>query len=114
MERTIIQAHELENSLREQSSRKLPSDIKNDDIRECESISLNLEDDLSSLTLDKDKNTMEHDKMSLILEGELQILSLKDKQVEKKHSELIVENVLVGVKDFNFPIDSLTFGMEED
>ena len=108
MERMIIQALELENSLREQSSRKLPRDIKNDDIRECESISLNLEDK------DKDKYTMEHEKMSLILEGELQVLSLKDKQVEKKHSELIVENVLVGVKEFNFPIDSLTFGMEED
>ena len=40
--------------------------------------------------------------------------SLKEKQVEKKHPELIVENVLVGVEDFNFPIDSLTFGMEED
>ena len=25
-----------------------------------------------------------------------------------------MENVLVGVKDFYFPIESLTFGMEED
>ena len=39
---------------------------------------------------------------------------LKEKQVEKKHSELIVENVLVEVKDFHFPINSLTFGMEEN
>ena len=35
-------------------------------------------------------------------------------QVEKKHLELIIENVLVGIEKFNFPIDSLTFGMEED
>ena len=29
---------------------------------------------------------------------------LKEKQVEKQHLELIIENVLVGVEDFNFPI----------
>ena len=41
-------------------------------------------------------------------------LVLKEMQVEKKHLELLVENVLVGVEDLNLPIDSLTFGMEED
>ena len=40
--------------------------------------------------------------------------SLKDKQVEKKHSELIMENVLFEVANFHFPINSLTFGMEEN
>ena len=40
--------------------------------------------------------------------------SSKEKQVEKQHPELIMENVLVGVEDFYFPIESLTFGMEED
>ena len=58
--------------------------------------------------------------MSLILEGELhdptlvennelaieEESSLQEKQVEKEHPELIVENVLVGVEDFYFPIDS--------
>ena len=71
---------------------------------------------------------MKYDKMSLILEGELKDLtlvekheldikdelSLKEKQVEKKHLELIIENILVGVEDFYLPIDTLTFGMEED
>ena len=71
---------------------------------------------------------MKYDKMSLILEGELQVLSLvekndlaiaeesslKEKQVEKKHPELIIENVLVGVEDFHFPINYLTFGIEGD
>ena len=38
---------------------------------------------------------------------------LKEMQVEKKHSEVVIENVLVGVEDFNFPMDSLNFGMEE-
>ena len=64
---------------------------------------------------------MECDKMPLVLEGELQVLtlveknelaidkepSLKEKQVEKKHQKLIVKNVLVGVEDFFFPIVSL-------
>ena len=107
---------------------QLPRDIKNKDIRESESISLSLEDELSSSTLDEDKIIMKYDKMSLILEGELQDLSLveknelaideelllKEKQCEKEHPELIIENVLVGVEDFHFPIDYLTFGMEED
>ena len=137
MEKTTRQAEELEKVIKEQSSRQLPSDIKNDDIRESENISLSLEDEFSSSSLDEDKITMKYDKMSLILEGELQVpsfvekndiviaeeLSLKEKQVEKKHLELIVEkkhleliveNVLVEVEDFHFPIDYLTFGMEEN
>ena len=82
----------------------------------------------SNPALDEDKNVMECNKMPLVLEGELQEHtlfeknelaideepSLKEKQVEKKHSELIIENVLVGVEDLNFPINSLTFGMEEN
>ena len=39
---------------------------------------------------------------------------MKEKQVEKQHPELIMENVLIGVEEFYFPIESLTFGMEED
>ena len=71
---------------------------------------------------------MECDKMSLVLEGELQDLtlakknelaiekeqSLKDKKVEKKHLKLIMENIIVGVGDFCLPIESFTFTMEED
>ena len=40
MERT----EELEKSIKEQSSRELLNNTKNDDIRECESITLSLED----------------------------------------------------------------------
>ena len=71
---------------------------------------------------------MECDEVPLILEEEFQDLSLikknelaieedpslKNMQVEKKHPEIIIENVLVEVEDLNFPIDSLTFGIEED
>ena len=42
MERMVIQAQELEKVIKEQSSRQLPSDITNDDIRESERISLSL------------------------------------------------------------------------
>ena len=89
---------------------------------------MSLEDELSSSTLDEDKDIIESDKMPLVLEGELQVpslvekndlviaedLLLEEKNVEKQHPQLIIENVLVGVEDFYFPIESLTFGMEED
>ena len=71
---------------------------------------------------------MECDKMPLVLEGEFQVLSLveknelaneeepslKEMQVGKKHPKRIIENVLVRIENFNFLIDSSTFGMEED
>ena len=105
MERSAIQAEELEKLQKEQYSRQLPSDTKNDAKQESESMSLSLKEELSSPTLDEDKNIMESDKMPLVLEGELQDLalvkknelaideeqSLKDKQVEKQHPELIIE-----------------------
>ena len=58
MERTTIQAEELEKLQKEQSSRQLSSDTKNDVILESESISLSLVEELSSTTLDEDKNIM--------------------------------------------------------
>ena len=73
MERMAIQAQELEKVIREQSSRQLPSDIKNDDISECESITLSLEDKLSSPTLDKVKGILECNEIPLNLEGEFQV-----------------------------------------
>ena len=71
---------------------------------------------------------MECDKMPLVLKGELQDLTfvknnelvideellLEEKQIEKQHLELIMENVLIRVEDLYFPIESLTFGMEDD
>ena len=128
MERVATQADELEKLLKEQSPRKLPSDIKSDDIWESENVTLSLEDESLSLKLDEDKDIMECNKITLVLEEELQKstlveknefafdeeLLLKEKQVEKQHLELIMENVLVGVEDFSFPINSLIFSMEED
>ena len=128
MERMARQAEELEKLLKEQSSRQLPSDIKNYDIWESENITLSLYDESLRPKFDEDKDIMECDKMTLVLEEELknptlvektelvidEKSSLKKKQVEKEHYELIVENVLVRVEHFHFPIDSFTFGMEED
>ena len=128
MERIVRQAKELEKLRKEQSSRQLSSNTKNDDIRKNEIVNFSLEEEFSNPTLDEDRIIMKYDKMFLILKGELQVPSLvekndltiaeepslKEKQVEKKHLELIVENVLVKVEDFNFPINSLTFGMGEN
>ena len=76
MERTTIQAQELEKVIKEKSSRQLLSDIKNDDIRESGGIALSLEEELSSPTLDEDKDIMEGEKIPLVLEGEFQVPSL--------------------------------------
>ena len=70
LDRIAIQVEELVKAIKKKSSSKLPSDTKNDDIRKCENITLSLEDELSSPTLDEDKDIMECDKMSFILEGE--------------------------------------------
>ena len=71
---------------------------------------------------------MEYDKMSLILKVEFPVPSLvennelaikvepmlKTMQVEEQHPWMKIENVLFGVEDLNFPIESLTFSMDED
>ena len=79
MERMAIQAEEFEKLLKEQSSRQLLSDIKNDDIWESENVTLSLEDESLSPALDEDKEIMECEKMTLILEEELQNPTLVEK-----------------------------------
>ena len=41
-------------------------------------------------------------------------LSVKDRQDEEHHPMNTIENVLVGIDNFNFPIDLLTLGIEEN
>ena len=74
-------------------------------IRECESINLSLKEELSSPRLVEDKDN------ELVIEEEP---LLRTMQVEEQHPWTKIENVLVGVDKFNFPIDSLTLGMEKD
>ena len=56
MDRMAIHVEETTKAIKEQYSRKLPSDIKNDDIWYCESVTLGLEEELSSPTLVEDKD----------------------------------------------------------
>ena len=79
MDRTARLVEELEKLQKEQSSRQQPSDTKNDAIQESESISLSLEEELSSSTLDEDNNTIECEKIPLVLKGNLQDPSLVEK-----------------------------------
>ena len=79
MERTARQAEKLEKLQKEQSSRHLPSDTKNDDIQENENITLTVEDESSSPALDDHKDIMECDKMTLVLERELKNPTLVEK-----------------------------------
>ena len=88
MERTKIQVEELANILKEQYSRQLPRNIKNDDIRKSESITLSLEDEISSLPLDEDKDISECDKMPLVLKEELHDPTLVE------NNELAIEEEL--------------------
>ena len=39
---------------------------------------------------------------------------MEKRQVEEHHPRTIIENVLVGIDKFNFPIYFVTLGMEED
>ena len=41
-------------------------------------------------------------------------LLVEKRQVEEHHLRTTIENVLVGIDKFNFPIDFMTLGMEED
>ena len=39
---------------------------------------------------------------------------MEKRQVEKQHPRKTIENVLFGIDKFNFPIEFVTLGMEED
>ena len=87
------QAHELE----EQYSRPFLRDKKDEDIRECNSGPLSFRDEIQESTLVEEKNN------ELANEEELLVIHRKK-----------IENVLVEIGKFNFPIDFVTLGMEED
>ena len=99
------QIGQLALAINEKYSSSLSSDIEDDDIRECDVVTLSFEVELPGLTM------VEKKEKELAIEEES---LLKKMQVEEKHFGIIVENVLVMVDKFNFPIDFLTWGMEED
>ena len=51
---------------------------------------------------------------TLVEEKKNELANEDEKQVEEQHPLKTIENVLVGIDKFNFPIDFVTFGIEED
>ena len=95
----------LAHALKEQYSRRLPSDKKDEDKRECNFVPLIFKEEIQDLTLVKEKNN------ELAQEEELLV---EKRQVEEQHPRKTIENVLVGIDKFNLPIDFVTLGMEEE
>ena len=96
---------QLAHALKEQYSRPLPIDIKDEDIRECNFVPLSFKEEIQDPTLVEEK------KNELVNEEELLV---EERQSEEQHSRITIENVLVGIDKFNFPIDFVTLGMEDD
>ena len=90
---------------KEQYSRPLPSDIKDEDKRECDFEPLSFKEEIQEPTLvEEKKNELDNEEEQLV----------EKRQVEEHHPRTTIENVLVGISKFNFPIDFVTLGMEED
>ena len=96
---------QLAHALEKQYLRPLPSDIKDVDIRECNFMPSIFEQEIEDLTLVEEK------KSELVNEEEL---SVEERQSEEQHPWIIIENVLVGIDKFNFPIDFVTLGLKDD
>ena len=96
---------QLTHALEEQHSRTLPSDIKDEDKRECNFVPMSFKEEIQEPTLVEEK------KSELANEEELLV---EERQVEEHHPRITIENVLARIEKFNFPIDFMTLGMEED
>ena len=90
-------------AMNEKSSWPLSNNIEDDDIWDFEIVTSRFEEKLSGLIL------VEYKDNELFIEEEP---ILKKMQVEEKNQGIKVENVLVGVEKFNFPIDFMTWSME--
>ena len=95
----------LAHALEEQHFRTLPSDIKDEDIRQCNFVPLSFKEEIQELTLVEEKNNELANEEELLMEK---------RQVEEHHPWTTIENVLVEIDKFNFPIDFVTLGMEKD
>ena len=103
MESLETQDGHLAMAMNEQSSWPLPNNIEDDDIWDFEIVPSRFEEKLSGLIL------VEYKDNELVIEEEP---ILKKMQVEEKNQGIKVENVLVGVEKFNFPINFMTWSME--
>ena len=95
----------LAHALEEQHFRTLTSDIKDEDKRECNFVPLSFKEEIQKLTLIEEKNDE--------LANEEELL-MKKRLVEGQNPRKTIKNVLVGTDKFNFPIDLVTLGIEED
>ena len=87
------QIGQLALAINEISLRALPSYIEDDDMWECNIVASSFEEELLSLIL------VEEDENELAIEKEPLM------QVNEKNLGTRIENVLVGIENFNFPID---------
>ena len=96
---------QLAHALEEQYSRPLPSDMKDEDKRECNFVPLSFKEEIQESTLvEEKKNELANEEEQLV----------EKRQVEEHHPRTTFENILFGIDKFNFPIDFVTLGMEED
>ena len=96
---------QLDHALKKQYSRTLPSDIKDEDKRECNFVPMSFKEEIQEPTLAEEKNNE--------LDNEEELL-VEKRKVEEHHPRKTFENVLVGIDKFNFSIDFVTLGKEED
>ena len=66
---------------------------------------LSFEEEIQDPTLVEEKNNELANEEELLVE---------ERQVEEQHPRITIENVLIGIDKFNFPIDFVTLGIEED
>ena len=96
---------QLVHALEEQYLSPLPSDIKNEDIREYKFSTLSFEEEIQDpMFVEEKMNELANEEKILV----------EERKVEEQHSWITNENVLVGIYKLNFPIDFVTLGMEED
>ena len=97
---------QLAHALEEQHFRTLPSDIKDENIRECNFVPLSFKEEIQEPTLVEEK------KNELANEEELLV---EKRQVEEHYLQTTIEEdrQASSIDKFNFQIDIVTLGMEE-
>ena len=75
------------------------------DIRECNSMLLRIKEETTNSAVVEEKNNEYANEEELTLEM---------RKGEELHQQIKFQNVLIGIDKFNFPIDLVTLGREED
>ena len=75
------------------------------DKRECNNMLLRIKEENLNLAVVEEKKNEYANEVELIMEK---------RKSEEQHQQIKFQNVLVGIDKFNFPIDLVTLGREED